>query len=63
MYRKYLTSVLVAASILATASTADAHIFCYNKYSGRFIHWGYCDNVPRVYCHIGPRFLHWGACY
>jgi len=43
----------------------DVRTFCYNRHTGRFIHWGPCRRtVPRVYCynrHTG-RFLHWGSC-
>ncbi|MBE7201349.1 MAG: hypothetical protein INR70_26595 [Parafilimonas terrae] len=46
-------------------------LFCYNRYTGRFLHWGSCGggyrrhySRPRVYCRTryGHRFLHWGAC-
>jgi hypothetical protein len=49
-----------------------ARVFCYNRYTGRFLHWGYCGRRhyvrryyrPRVYCYNRRtgRFLHWGHC-
>lgn len=47
-----------------------ARLFCYNRYTGRFLHWGRCAprryvrRVPRVYCYnrYTGRFLHWGSC-
>ncbi len=49
----------------------DARVFCYNTYSGRFLHWGGCGYRvvyrpyrPRVYCrsNFSGQFLHWGRC-
>jgi hypothetical protein len=43
----------------------DARVFCYNRRSGRFLHWGHCQrSVPRVYCRnrYTKQFLYWGAC-
>jgi hypothetical protein len=50
----------------------EARVFCYNRYTGRFLHWGSCAprrvvrrrSVPRVYCYNRRtgRFLHWGHC-
>jgi len=48
----------------------DVRVFCYNRATGRFLHWGYCGrrvvrrSVPRVYCYNRRtgRFLHWGHC-
>jgi hypothetical protein len=47
-----------------------ARVFCYHRYTGRFINWGRCRPrrvyraVPRVYCYSrsSGRFLHWGSC-
>ena len=45
----------------------DVRVFCYNRSSGRFIHWGECAvaHAPRVYCRSNytGQFLHWGSCY
>ena len=49
----------------------DVRTFCYNRYTGRFMHWGPCRRArpvyysrPRVYCRnrYTGRFLYWGAC-
>ena len=49
----------------------DVRVFCYNRATGRFLHWGRCGSRyrpararPRVYCYNRRtgRFLHWGAC-
>ena len=62
----------VARAREAASPVQEARWFCYNRYSGRFIHWGRCGHRPwhrvyrpRVYCynrHTG-RFLHWGSCW
>jgi hypothetical protein len=50
----------------------EARVFCYNRYTGRFLYWGYCRRPrprfysrPRVYCYnrYSGRFLHWGSCW
>ena len=49
------------------SSVEKARVFCYNRYSGRFLHWGSCGGgggYPRVYCRNRyGQFLHWGRCY
>lgn len=44
----------------------QARVFCYNRRTGRFLHWGYCKRrvVYRVYCRNRwtKKFLHWGHC-
>ena len=47
----------------------DARVYCYNRYTGRFLHWGSCSRPVyrrpgRVYCYnrYTGRFLHWGHC-
>lgn len=51
----------------AYSSVDQSRVFCYNRSSGRFLHWGYCGvrHHPRVYCQnrYTGRFLHWGSCY
>lgn len=50
----------------AYSSVDDARVFCFNRASGRFLHWGSCyRSAPRVYCknHWSGEFLHWGSCY
>ena len=46
----------------------EARVFCYNRRTGRFLHWGYCQRRvvrPRVFCYNRRtgRFLHWGSCF
>lgn len=45
----------------------DVRVFCYNRRTGRFLHWGSCQRRayrPRVFCYNRQtgRFLHWGSC-
>jgi hypothetical protein len=48
-----------------------ARLYCFNKYTGRFLHWGPCGGggyyrrPGRRYCYnrYTGRFLHWGSCY
>ena len=50
----------------------QARVFCYNRFTGGFLHWGSCGGYyrprvfyrPRVYCRnrFTGRFLHWGYC-
>jgi hypothetical protein len=49
----------------ASSPVDEARVFCFNRASGRFLHWGACTGgAPRVYCRNRwtGRFLHWGAC-
>lgn len=53
----------------AQSDLQDSRVFCYNRYSGRFLHWGSCGYRrvwyrPRIYCRnvYTGRFLHWGHC-
>jgi hypothetical protein len=49
----------------ALAPVQDVRVFCYNRKTGRFKHWGACKrSVPRVYCRSRAtgQFLHWGSC-
>lgn len=46
---------------------ARLRVFCYNRRTGRFIHWGSCRRrvvVRRFYCRnrYTGRFLYWGRC-
>ena len=61
----------ILSSARDMAPTQEARLFCYNRYTGRFLHWGSCGggyygyrNRPRVYCRnrYSGRFIHWGAC-
>jgi hypothetical protein len=50
----------------AVSRVEDTRVFCYNRYSGRFLHWGSCGGSrPRIYCRnrYTGRFLHWGSCW
>jgi hypothetical protein len=49
----------------------DVRIGCFNRRTGRLIHWGYCGRrrivrrgPPRVYCRNRRTgaFIHWGFC-
>jgi hypothetical protein len=49
----------------------QVRLYCYNTYSGEFLHWGPCGpryywrRPGRVYCYnrYSGRFLHWGSCW
>lgn len=64
-----LTGAGIPSLQTGTSNIQEARIFCYNKASGRFLHWGYCGyqpvNHPRIYCRntYTGQFLHWGSCY
>ncbi len=53
----------------STSMVQQARVYCYNRYTGRFLHWGSCyrpvRRYPRVYCYnrYTGRFLHWGSCW
>jgi hypothetical protein len=51
----------------ANSLVQDARVFCFNRRTGRFLHWGSCrrrvSSRPRVYCRYRGRFLHWGSCW
>lgn len=57
-------------AVHAASPVQEARLFCYNRMTGRFLHWGRCApvrrriRVPRVYCknRFTGRFLYWGAC-
>jgi hypothetical protein len=50
----------------AASLIQEARVYCYNRRTGRFLHWGHCRRhvVRRVYCYNRRtgRFLHWGRC-
>ena len=60
----------ILGAVEATSPVQDARVFCYNRFTGRFLHRGSCGFVrhrvyrPRVYCknRYTGRFLYWGAC-
>jgi hypothetical protein len=61
----------IPAAVATNPLVQQARVFCYNRYSGRFLHWGSCGRRyvrhyyhPRVYCmnRRTGRFLHWGHC-
>jgi hypothetical protein len=58
-------------AVETSSPTEQARLYCYNRYTGRFLHWGACGGggyyrrrPGRVYCYNrrSGRFLHWGAC-
>jgi hypothetical protein len=64
-----LAAPAVGGAIIDAADTlspvVDVRRFCYNRHTGRFIHWGPCRrSVPRVYCRnrYTGAFIHWGSC-
>ncbi|TDR94651.1 hypothetical protein [Enterovirga rhinocerotis] len=71
------TSGAMAAPAFPGAGAGDnplvekARTFCYDRHTGRFLHWGSCRRArpvyssrPRVYCRnrYTGQFLHWGSC-
>jgi len=60
----------VLEALESSSLIQEARVFCYNRYTGRFLHWGRCArrvrhySRPRVYCYNRRtgRFLHWGHC-
>jgi hypothetical protein len=60
----------ILSAVQSNSLVQDARVFCYNRATGRFLHWGSCGyarrvyNRPRVYCRnrYTGRFLYWGAC-
>ena len=55
----------------AASPVEQARIFCANRFTGRFLHWGSCGPRfvyyrprPRVYCRnrFTGGFIHWGFC-
>jgi hypothetical protein len=62
---KYARLVALTAGILmGFSSLAEARVYCYDRYTGAFLHWGACY-PGRTYCYDTNtgEFLHWGACY
>jgi hypothetical protein len=52
-------------SLDASSPVAKTRLFCFDKYSGRFLYWGPCHaSYPRVYCRnrYTGQFLYWGSC-
>lgn len=54
----------------AKSDIQDTRTYCYNRYSGQFLHWGSCGYSgvhyhPRTYCRntYTGQFLHWGSCW
>ena len=61
----------IPGAVAANPLVQQARVFCYNRYSGRFLHWGSCGRRyvrhyyhPKVYCRVRRtgRFLHRGSC-
>jgi hypothetical protein len=53
----------VAASRLAGQASAPpltemARLYCYNRYSGQFLHWGACGGYYRPHYYYRPRYYH-----
>ena len=62
----------ILGAVEATSPVQDARLYCFNRYTGRFLYWGRCRTYHRryyrtpgrTYCYnrYTGRFLHWGAC-
>jgi hypothetical protein len=58
----------ILRSLESTSPIQEARVFCYNRYTGRFLHWGSCRPSYhvhyRVYCknRYTGQFLYWGSC-
>ncbi len=66
---KYARLVALTAGILmGFSSLAEARVYCYDRHTGEFLHWGACyqyySTPGRTYCYdrYTGNFLHWGAC-
>ena len=67
---KYARLVALTAGILmGFSSLAEARVYCYDRNTGEFLHWGPCyqyySTPGRTYCYDRNtgQFLYWGACY
>jgi hypothetical protein len=52
-----LTAAVALATVLsasAFATSAQARPFCYNRNTGQFLYWGYCQPRPTVCNYYGP---------
>jgi hypothetical protein len=60
---------LTAAILMGFSSLAEARVYCFNRYTGEFLHWGSCyrhySTPGRTYCfnRYTGEFLNWGSCY
>ena len=66
---KYVRLVALTTGILmGFSSLAEARVYCYDRYTGAFLHWGACyqyySTPGRTYCYDRNTgsFLHWGEC-
>jgi hypothetical protein len=65
---KYPRLVALTAGILmGFSSLAEARVYCYDSYTGEFLHWGACYDYStpgRTYCYDRNtgNFLYWGKC-
>jgi len=68
--KNFSLMALVIASTIGLASVAEARTYCYETYTGKFLHWGSCyrhhvvRTPGRTYCYrkSDGTFLNWGAC-
>ena len=68
---KYARLVALTAGILlGFSSLAEARVYCYDRNTGEFLHWGSCyyrayTTPVRTYCYDRNtgEFLHLGSCY
>jgi hypothetical protein len=67
---KYVRLVALTAGLLVGfSSLSEARVYCFNRYTGEFLHWGSCYQPARTpgrtYCYdrYTGGFLHWGSCY
>ena len=51
----------LGAQVAAPSLTEKARLYCYNRYNGRFLHWGACGGYHRRYYrhyYYRPRYYH-----
>jgi hypothetical protein len=47
----------IADALKSNSLIQDARLYCYNRYTGRFLHWGPCGGYHRHYYH--PYYRHY----
>ena len=48
---------VIARTLKSTSLVQDVRLYCYNRYTGRFLHWGSCGGYRRYYYH--PHYRHY----
>jgi hypothetical protein len=52
-----VASSSIAAQVAATSPIEKTRLYCYNRYTGRFLHWGPCGGY-RPYYYRRPYYYH-----